>query len=177
MMLGCLGVLLGIIIALWIWLGPLLKTAQKIGAFDPQVTRKYQGSSVDNLKAVHTALMLYQESEGQLPNADSWMDAAWPRLKTADLSEDEAKKKLKSPSLWETNPVAFGYAFNDVCSAKHSEDIADPKTTPLVFDSSDLTWNAHGSPAQLSPEPARPEGNYTVTVEGNVVKLADILRK
>lgn len=176
MMFGCLGLFIGMVVAFWIWLGPLLVTAQKRGFFSPQVKRKYEGDTMTNLKDIHTALMLYQESEGQLPFAESWMDATWPRLQTGDMVEEEAKKKLKSPSVLQQNPQGFGYAFNDLVSGKYSADIKEPAKTPLVFDSSDITWNAHGNPAQLAPNPPRPEGNFAVTIEGNVVKLETLLK-
>lgn len=176
MLFGCLGIFVGVLIALYFWVGPLLLTAKKKGFFDPQVKRKYEGDSMTNLKNIHTAVMLYQDSEGQLPYANAWMDGVWKRLQTGDMEEAEAKKQLKSPSVAFDNPLAFGYAFNESLSGKYSADIPEPDKTPLVFDSSDLTWNAFGNPAQLAPSPARPEGNYAVTISGNVVKLDTILK-
>lgn len=175
-MFGCLGLLIGMVVAFWVWLGPLLMTAQKRGFFNPQVKRKYEGNTMTNLKDIHTALMLYQDSEGNLPYAETWMDATWRRLQTGDMAESEAKKRLKSPSVFQENPQGFGYAFNDLASGKYSDDIQDPQKTALVFDSSDITWNAHGNPAQLSPNPERPEGNYALTVDGSVVKLDTLLK-
>jgi hypothetical protein len=176
MIFGCLGIFVGVTVALYIWVGPLLLTAKKKGFFDPQVKRKYKGDSMTNLKNIHTAVMLYQESEGQLPFANSWMDGTWRRLQTGDMEEEEAKKQLKSPSVAADNPLAFGYAFNEILSGKYSDDVPEPDKTPMVFDSSDLTWNAFGNPAQLAPSPPRPEGNYAVTITGNVVKLDTILK-
>ncbi|QYK54506.1 MAG: hypothetical protein KF824_06295 [Fimbriimonadaceae bacterium] len=177
MMFGCLGVFVGVVIALVIWLGPLVKAANKVGVLDPQVKRDYEGNTMENLKNIHNALLQYEASEGQLPFAETWMDAAWRRLQTADMDEDQAKRKLKSPSLYESNPQAFGYAFNEALSGQYSGDVENPAQTPLIFDSSDLTWNAFGNPAQLAPNPPRPEGNYAVTVEGNVMKLDELLKK
>lgn len=177
MMLGCLGVLVGVIAALWFWIGPLLTTASKRGFFDKTEMRTYEGNTMENLRRIHTALLQYEASEGQLPFANSWMDAAWRRLQTADMSEEEAKKILKSPSLYRDNPTAYGYAFNESLSNMFTGDVESPARTPLVFDSSDLTWNAFGNPAQLAPSPPRAGGNYTVTVEGNVLKLTDLLKR
>lgn len=177
LMLGCLGILLGVVVAVWVWLGPLLMTVQRRGFLEPQLKTTYEGGTMENLRAIHTALMQYHDSEGAFPMASGWMDATWPYLKTADLTEEEAKKKLRSPSLWETNPTAFGYAFNEDLSQVFNADVVDPAITPLVFDSSDLSWNAHGQAAQLAPSPARPEGNWAVTVEGSVVKLDELLRQ
>lgn len=176
MMFGCLGILIGMIVAFAIWLGPLFLTAKKRGFLDPQVKRTYEGNTMDNLKNIHTAIMLYQESEGQLPFANSWMDGTWRRLQTGDMVEEEAKKQLKSPSVYMDNPLGFGYAFNEILSGKYVDEVEDPDATPLVFDSSDISWNAFGNPAQLAPTPPRPEGNFAVTVSGSVVKLETILK-
>ncbi len=177
MMLGCLGVLVGVIVALWLWIGPLLTTASRRGFLDRTEMRQYEGNTMENLRRIHTALLQYEASEGQLPHANAWMDAAWRRLQTADMSEEEAKKILRSPSVYESNPTAFGYAFNENLSEMFTGDVESPSRTPLIFDSSDLTWNAFGNPAQLAPSPARPGGNLTVTVEGNVIKLTDLLKR
>ena len=176
MLFGCLGLLIGIILAIAIWLGPLLSTAQKNGFFDPEIKRNYEGDTMTNLKSIHTAIMLYQESEGQLPYAQSWMDATWKRLQTGDMEETEAKKQLRSPSVASANPLGYGYAFNEALSGKHTLDVKDPENTPLVFDSSDISWNAFGNPAQLAPNPPRPEGNYAINIAGTVVKLESILK-
>lgn len=175
MMFGCLGLLVGFILALWWFVGPALTVAS--GYIEPQTKRQWQGTSMENLKAIHTALSLYQESEGALPPADRWMDAIATRLKTADLTTEEAEKKLRSPSVARDNPLAFGYAFMAELEGKYMADIENPAQTPLVFDSRDLTRNAHGDPVQLKPDPPRPEGNLTVTVDGQVVRLDSLLSK
>jgi hypothetical protein len=41
MMFGCLGVLVGVIVAVWIWIGPLFLTAKKKGFLDPEIKRTY----------------------------------------------------------------------------------------------------------------------------------------
>ena len=138
---------------------------KKEGFLDAPVKREYTGDSVANLKAIHTALLLYQDSEGALPDASGWMDAAWSRLQTADMDEDEAKKKLKSDGI--TADDEFGYAYNEALSGKHTLDL--PDSTILVFDSENLAWNASGKPAP--PKTPRPNGNKAVTVAGKVIDL------
>jgi hypothetical protein len=139
--------------------------ARKEGFLDAPVKREYTGDSVANLKAIHTALLLYQDSEGALPVASGWMDAAWSRLQTADMDEDEAKKKLKSDGI--TSAEQFGYAFNDAASGKYSKDL--PDSTILVYDSTNLNWNAHGKPTP--PKTPRPKGSKAITVGGKIIDL------
>ena len=131
--------------------------AQKEGYFDKTVKREYKGDSTANLKAIRTALLLYQDSEGAMPMAESWMDAAWKRLQTADMEDDEAKKKLKR----DPDSAEFGYAFNEAVGGKHTLDV--PKTTILVFESTESEWNAHGKPEN--------PGAKAITVDGKIINL------
>jgi len=130
---------------------------------------KYNASEVNNLKALYTAMMLYHESEGQWPQGNGWMDAIKNRVATADLAGGEADKKFVSPSL-AGQPGQYGYAMNDLASGKYKGDIKDKKT-PLLFDSSDTSRNAHGDPAKLLPKPPRPGGNVGIAVDGTILKL------
>jgi hypothetical protein len=130
--------------------------------------RKYNATTEANLKAIHTALMMYHDSEGQFPLAESWMDAIEGRLVTSDMEGSEAQKKLISPSL-AGQPGQFGYALNDRASGKYKDDL-DPKM-PLVFDASDTKKNAHGDPRTLAPKPARGGRNMMITVDGTVLGL------
>jgi hypothetical protein len=130
--------------------------------------REYNATTESNLKAIHTALMLYHDSEGQFPEASGWMDAIQNRLLVNDMTGEEAAKKLVSPSL-QGKTGQFGYAMNDKAGAKYKDDI-DPKM-PLVFDSSDTARNAHGSPDTLAPKPPRDGQNLAVAVDGTILKL------
>lgn len=166
--------LAGLIYGAWRF-GPALMDFYRAGLLDavlsPRELRKYQGTSMENLKAMHTALSLYHESEGQFPHSAGWMDALKPYWRTDDMSEKEALKKFVNPLLQPPREGAYGYAMNDAASAKYKDDVGKPETTPLVFDSSDLSWNAHGKPEKLLPNPPRQGGNLGVSVDGNVLKL------
>jgi len=166
------GVFAGVLGYLGIRFGPALidfVNAGWIGGVKEVEQREYHGSSLENLKAIHTALMLYHDSEGAFPPAATWMDVTKLRLKTRDLSEEESMKKLKNPLL--SNPKEWGYAINDAAAGKYKDDIAEPDKTPLVFDSSDTGWNAHGDPEKLAPKPPRPGGNLGVTISGQALTL------
>ncbi|MEZ0326130.1 MAG: hypothetical protein ACAH95_09500 [Fimbriimonas sp.] len=130
--------------------------------------RQYNATTEANLRAIHTALMMYHDSEGQFPLAEGWMDAIQNRIGTADMEGSEAQKKLISPSL-QGQPNQFGYAMNDKASGKYKDDL-DPNI-PLVFDSSDTSRNAHGSPEKLAPNPPRAGQNLAISVSGKLQKL------
>lgn len=104
---------------------------------------KYAATSEQNLKAIYQGMMLYHESEGQFPLAEGWMDAIANRLKSNDLEKGEAEKKLIRPDLAGTSG-AFGYAMNESTSGKYKDDVADPGTTPLIYESKQTARNAKG---------------------------------
>lgn len=149
--------------------GPAAWDLYQAGFLDSVEMRKYQGTSMENLKALHTALMLYHDSEGQFPSGAGWMDAIKTRLRTNDLAADEAVKKYKNPLIGD-KANQYGYAFNDACGAKYIEDIKEPEKTLLVFDSKETGWNAHGDPSKLSPQPERQGGNLGITVSGKILR-------
>lgn len=148
--------------------------ARREGFFDEATKKEYEGTSMDNLKAQFQAIALYAESEGALPDASGWMDAAKMYLRTADLKKGEEMKKFINPRF-PTGDGVFGYAFDFAHSQAYLDEIPDPATTPLVFESADTKWNANGEPAKLQPQPELPGGNRTVTAEGAVAALKDLI--
>lgn len=153
----------GALLVLWlIQVGLVLRDAKKAGLLDDVKTEKYEASRDNNLKAIHQALMRSQESEGTLPPAANWMDAALVRLKTSDLTEDEAKAKLKRPGQ-----KSFGYSINSSMAGKDTRAIRVKVGTILVFESQSTAWNASGDPAKDAID-----GGKAVTLEGEVVNSA-----
>jgi len=134
--------------------------------FNEKEKRGDQGTSKENLKALYTAMMLYHASEDAFPPADVWMDRIKPYLRTGDLSPEEALKKFRNPLIRPAGDDVYGYAMNDAFSSKHREDVEDAERQPLVFDSREPVWNAHGKPEVLAPKPPRQGGNLEVTAGG-----------
>jgi hypothetical protein len=173
--LGTLGV---VVLGLYLWVGPTLITAFRRGFFDQTPERTYTATQEGNLKAIYTALMSYHDSEGHFPGGSEWMDSIEHRLHAADLTPEEAEKKLLDPSVnsdrqpKKATNGSFGWAFNDAASNKYKDDVKDAKTTLLVFSSSDTRRNAHGSPSELLPKKPRPGGNLGITVSGAIVHLS-----
>ena len=154
----------------------VLIDASEAGFFERVEQGEYDGSSMENMKALYQATMLYYEAEGVLPHAAGWMDAAKTYVKTADLLEGEGMKKFVNPNF-DPAPDVFGYAMNSELSEAYLDELDDPARTPMIFDSADTSWNAHGLPSEIAPDPELPGGNRAVTVEGNVVELRELLGK
>jgi hypothetical protein len=154
-----------VLAGLVLWLGPLVATVVRAGFLEAPEARTYEGGDSENLKRIHRALLLYAESEGVLPDASGWMDAAWTRLKTADMSEAEAKKQFQSAKA--SGPEEFGYAMNSELSRKDPFD-DKLKSEPLIFESRARTWNSHGKVKDLS---LTPPGSW-VTLDGTLVESA-----
>lgn len=163
---GCAVVAVG----LGAWLGPALFDMREYitVAVSPQQMREYDGTNADNLKAIHTALMLYEESEGAFPEAEGWMDAIENRIRASDMTEEQAAKKFRDPRRSKAADQ-YGYAFNEVISKQYHGDIKDPATTPLVFISTDMGRNAHGDPAEIG-EPVDSGRPYAVAVDGTILR-------
>jgi hypothetical protein len=169
---GCFWAFVAIVVVLAIWVGPVIRDLWKSGILGNQLSaqkmREYQGNSMENLKALHTALLLYHDSEEAFPDSSGWMDAITNRIKAGDMTQEEADKKFVNPLIPKGKGV-FGYAMNDLCSKKYKDDIKDPATTPLLFDSSDTSWNAHGLVDALLPKPKRAGGNMGISVTGEII--------
>ena len=155
---GIVGVAIGAIAYL---VGPEALAAYRGGFFEKEKKVKYAGDTVDNLRRLHTALMLYHESEGQFPYAAGWMDAIENRLQTNDLLKDEGKKKLHRPEFAES-ANQYGYAMNEKAQAKYKDDL--DKATELIFESKSTDRNAFGDPSEEKT------GN-AITIEGKLVPV------
>ncbi len=140
--------------------------AKKAGLLDDVQTEKYRASRENNLKAIREALMQAAESDGQFPEASKWMDTAMIRLKTSDITPDEAKDKLRIPGR-SGGKTDFGYAFNDEMEGKDPSALKDKADTILVYESQQNVWNAHGDPKTDGRK-----GGKGVTVAGTIVELA-----
>lgn len=154
----------GAILLLLVWFaGPPLLDLGRGGFLSCAPPKhEYSATSEQNLKAIYQAMMLYHESEGQFPEANGWMDAIDNRISSNDLKKGEEKKKLIRPDLigQEGN---YGYAMNPVASAKYKDDVKDPSTTPLIFESKETVRNANG-------DPEKSRDGLAISVDGTILK-------
>lgn len=128
---GC-GIVLFIFFGLVIWVGPVVRDLVKNGFLDRIDREEYTADRVGNLKALHTALMLYHESEGIFPEANGWVEAIKPRIASNGMSEAEAMRKFDNPATSATGAVE--YALNPAVAGKFEGDLPS-KTIPLVLES------------------------------------------
>ncbi|MBS1713858.1 MAG: hypothetical protein JST30_05925 [Armatimonadetes bacterium] len=157
------GALIVVLVGTWLFqVAQAAMDAKKAGLLDDVATEKYQVGRENNLKAIQASLLLSAESEGKLPDAGQWMDQALIRLKTSDLTEAEAKDKLRVPGR---GGLDYGYAVNDKLAGKPLDVKAEAETV-LVFESRDASWNAHGDPDKDAAT-----GGKGVTVSGKVVPV------
>jgi hypothetical protein len=164
---GCLGLVLvsGIVFA-FTGPGQAFIDLWQNGAIQAIVTkppqRKYSASSEEHLRALHTALMLYHESEGQFPEGSGWMEAIANRLEANDLKKDEAAKKLIRPDL-AGSPGSFGYALNQEASARYQDDVPSGTAAILVYESLSTRRNAAG-------DPTTDRDGMAITIEGKILQ-------
>ena len=154
-----------LVVAVGIWVGPVVISAKRAGLLDSIAAEKYTPSREANIKAIHVALNLYHDSEEQYPAANGWMDAIQPRLQRNGISKAEAQQKLVRPDL--AGQVGkFGYALNSEVASKYRDDLSS-KEVPLVAESRDTTRNAQ---MQGTPDPTF----WYVTVSGKIVKSSKL---
>ncbi len=154
-----------LLIGLGIWVGPVLISAKRAGLLDSISAEKYTPGREANLMAIHVALNLYHDSEGQYPAANGWMDAIQPRLQRNGISKAEAQQKLVRPDLTGQDGK-FGYAFNTDVAGKYRDDLKS-KELPLVSESPDTSRNAK---AAGTPDPEY----WYITVSGKIVKSSKV---
>jgi hypothetical protein len=105
-------------------------------------------------------LMYAQDYDGNLPNAEKWMDLAWPYIKNEEI--------FHCPSVSKKDPSAFGYAFNDKLSRKNIEKIGDQKKVILIYESLATERNAHDAVTSIPPKGRHLGGNNIAYAEGFV---------
>ena len=167
LLLGCGAVLAVALIAGGIFFGPTIADLYRAG-FNPlheSKKKKWTPDTEANLKALYTALKLHHESEGQYPKSGQWMEAAVKRVASATLPRHEAVKKFVDPAAGGA-PGVYGFAMNDAVSEKYDQDVADRAKTPLLFQSTETAWNAHGDPAKIGRA-----GGLAISVDGQIIEL------
>ncbi|MGV3615556.1 MAG: hypothetical protein ACO1SV_09505 [Fimbriimonas sp.] len=100
---------------------------------------------LSNVKQLALGQLIYSADwDDRFPPAEEWMDA------------------LKSSKSAKVNPAVFqcplvkdghGYAMSDAVAKKPQTAIAKPETTILLFETSDLGYNAHGDPKKVMEIP------------------------
>jgi hypothetical protein len=121
--------------------GPDLRVAYNQGLFEQTKQVAYDGTTLDNLKAIHTAMMLYHESEGAFPTAASWMDKIENRLQTNDLKTGEGAKKLLNPATGK-----YSWSYNSAAAGQYKDDLPEKDKTVLIWATFAPEKNQNGKP-------------------------------
>lgn len=124
-----------------------------------------------NLKALWTAFNLYAQDWDALPLAPNW-------CKNSDLvSRVPHNYELHCPAVSNGHDTVYGYAYNDKLSGLSLgtktglNQLPNASTTPLLYDSSNLTESAHDAFTSL-PVPGRHSGkDYVVYMDGHVAAV------
>jgi hypothetical protein len=162
-----IGVVLGLaVLSLAIWIGPVVWDFWRGGFLKGQDRSTYEGGRRENLIALHRAVLLYAQSEGALPEASGWMDAAMTRAETADLGREEALKKFVRPGV--EGPDNFGYGMNSTLSRVYPGDVSKPAETILLFESHGQSWNLSGDPTADGAKYGTIEGAIGIAVDGSI---------
>jgi hypothetical protein len=120
--------------------------------------------SISNLKQVALGHTMYLEDfDGFGPSPESWADQLMRYIKNRDLF---ASPHIQGPL--EERKGQFGYAYYRPLGGVKEWAVQNPEEVPLVFDSSDLRWNANGD-LSLLPDPPRWDGkNLIAFLDGHV---------
>ena len=147
-----------IIIGVLVYFVPKANDAWKIASLlMPQGGPSYDAAKnktcPENLQQLYSALQFYTDEWDTLPPAKRWMTAIQDKV-----PKDEY---LHCPEVRAKDPAQFGYSMNPALGGKRLRDVSDRKTTPLFYDTSDLSKNAHAGPDSV-PNPGRHTGRSNV---------------
>lgn len=170
-----------VVVVIAIWLGPVIWVAFKSGIaqdlISPPAKVEYEAGVVENLEAIHTAMMQYHDSEGEFPPAEEWMDLLALRLRTADLKEGEEYRKLKNPKLQNLGTDVWGYAYNLEVQNLYKDDVPGAEDQILVYETAEPAYSISGDPA-ADAQPFEQGGeNLVVTVGGEILPLSEALAR
>jgi hypothetical protein len=147
---------LALVIAL-AWFYPRAADVYRLGTpfmnrSDTPRTASMTADCPDHLKKLYTALQFYGDDwEGRLPPAAHWMT----------LIKDKGKDpELHCPAVG-TAGNRYGYAMNPALSGQKLDSLTDRDKTPLLYDSTDLSLDAHAGPDSL-PDAGRHDGKNSV---------------
>lgn len=154
---------------------PVLDTLQTAGLLKPKDDYKPETNKdcPANLQSVYNAFEQYAELNDKLPDAAKWQDDT---DFTSRIPQDEW---LHCPAVSNRHDDKFGYALNDAIAGKKLnlngkplKSLPGAATTPLLYDSTTVSKNAHDVVTSL-PKPGRHGGrNNILYLDGHVAAVA-----
>jgi prepilin-type processing-associated H-X9-DG protein len=113
---------------------------------------------MSNLKALALAQLMYaNDYNDYLPTASRWGDLIRPYVKPDEY---------RCPSI--PKGQGFGYAMNVRLSRQKVSRLTMPSQIPLLYDSSNLAWNAHDPVTSLPNPPRHIRLNNIAFADGHV---------
>lgn len=111
----------------------------------------HRTACLSHMKQLALAVIMYStDFDDRLPPAPTWADLTKPYTKNGEIYE--------CPGLEDRKPNQFGHAFRRAVALKLEKDIASPPDEPMLFDSTDLSWNANGDFSLVPPAGRHPFG-------------------
>ncbi len=111
--------------------------------------------SVDHVKALAQGMAAYASDDDDIYPLADWMAATAPYVRDATAYHSPA---VPAPG--------YGYAFSSDLVGKNLHSVADPEKTHLIFDSTNVAFNAVALPSS-EPQPGRYSGKNTIaTADG-----------
>jgi len=115
-----------------------------------------------NLRRCAVGMLMYaEENDGGLPPSSAWMDKIERYTPTGPHT---GLPSFRCPSV---RKGGYGYAMSDGLSLANLGSIRDPGKQTMLFESGDLSRNAHAKEVRL-PEPPRHLRNGIVFADGRV---------
>jgi prepilin-type processing-associated H-X9-DG protein len=153
---------------------PVLDMLQTAGLLKPKDDYKPETNKdcPANLQSLYNAFEQYAELNDKLPEAANWEDNS---DLTSRVPQDEW---LHCPAVSNRHDAHFGYALNDALAGKKLnlngkslKTLPNASTTPLLYDSTNLSKNAHDAVTSL-PKPGRHGGrNNILYLDGHVAAV------
>jgi hypothetical protein len=113
---------------------------------------RYDRVCISNVKQLVLGAVMYSSDyDDTLPDARHWMTRTKPYLAGLPVQTCPEVK----------DPGSFGYAMNLGLSERREQQVSDVGTTPLVYDSTNLSWNGSDYVSSL-PVPGRHKGRDTI---------------
>ena len=110
-------------------------------------------SCLSNIKQSNLAILMYsQDYDETFPHTTQWQDLITPYVRREDVFHCPTASKGIT-----TEDAPYGYAFNSDLLDKPLAKIASPRTTLMIYDSSNLSKNAADAGTSL-PSPGRHMG-------------------
>lgn len=119
-----------------------------------------RSSCRSNLKQLDLAFEMYlMDSEDVYPPTVGWADGIYPYIKN---------RQIYGCPLIKRSPNEYGYAYREAIANHDLRKIDDPAMEVALFESRDLSWNAHGGLSLLPFAPRHNSSDNYAMADGHV---------